>query len=150
MDSQSLLQEISGYCRRVGMAESTFGRLAVNDGKLVSRLRFGGRVTVETVERVRDFIGRHKGAGEARAASGRTAPRRSTARRPSRPRPPVPAADADKNFRFYDNRQKYLLFVNTCSEKWVVAQRVGMELANIHPRPPACACSTPASATARC
>ena len=41
------------------------------------------------------------------------------------------------NFRFYDNRQKYLLFVTTCGEKWVVAQRVGMELANIHPRPPA-------------
>ena len=42
-----------------------------------------------------------------------------------------------QNFRFYDNRQKYLLFVTTCGEKWVIAQRVGMELANIHPRPPA-------------
>lgn len=40
-------------------------------------------------------------------------------------------------FRFYDNRQKYLLFVNTCSEKWVIAQRVSLELAHIHPRPPA-------------
>ncbi len=40
-------------------------------------------------------------------------------------------------FRFYDNRQKYLLFVNTCSEKWVVAQRIAIELANVHPRPPA-------------
>ncbi|HLF26319.1 MAG TPA: hypothetical protein VJG32_08285 [Anaerolineae bacterium] len=40
-------------------------------------------------------------------------------------------------FRFYDNRQKYLLFVNTCSEKWVIAQRVALELAHIHPRPPA-------------
>jgi hypothetical protein len=40
-------------------------------------------------------------------------------------------------FRFYDNRQKYLLFVNTCSEKRMVAQRVTLELANIHPRPPA-------------
>ncbi len=39
-------------------------------------------------------------------------------------------------FRFYDNRQKYLLFVNTCSEKWEVAERVGMELARIAPRPP--------------
>jgi hypothetical protein len=42
-----------------------------------------------------------------------------------------------KNFRFFDNRQKYLLFVHTCSEKWVVANRVAMELANIHPKPPA-------------
>ena len=43
----------------------------------------------------------------------------------------------DKPFRFYDNRQKYLLFVNTCSEKWVVAERVGSELAHIRPTPPA-------------
>ena len=27
--------------------------------------------------------------------------------------------------------------MNTCSEKWEVASRVGLELANIHPRPPA-------------
>ena len=58
------------------------------------------------------------------------------------PRPPVaagrhPDADPQRNFRFFDNRQKYLLFVTTCSEKWVVAHRVGLELANIHPRPPA-------------
>src|SRR6185312_8031729 len=45
--------------------------------------------------------------------------------------------DPQRNFRFFDNRQKYLLFVNTCSEKWVVASRVALELGNIHPRPPA-------------
>ena len=39
-------------------------------------------------------------------------------------------------FRFYDNRQKYLLFVNTCSEKRVIAERVGMELARVVPQPP--------------
>jgi hypothetical protein len=42
-----------------------------------------------------------------------------------------------RNFRFFDNRQKYLLFVNTCSEKEVVAHRVGMELGHLHPEPPA-------------
>ena len=46
-------------------------------------------------------------------------------------------SDPQRNFRFFDNRQKYLLFVHTCSEKWVVASRVALELANIHPRPPA-------------
>ncbi len=49
------------------------------------------------------------------------------------------AASEDKQsaaFRFYDNRQKYLLFVSTCSEKWVVAERVGLELGRITPRPP--------------
>ena len=52
-----------------------------------------------------------------------------------------PAADAtsarDKNFRFYDNRQKYLLFVNTCSEKRAVSERVIMEIEHIQPTPPA-------------
>ena len=41
------------------------------------------------------------------------------------------------NFRFYDNRQKYLMFVNTCSEKWVIAQRVAKELETLTPKPPA-------------
>ena len=41
------------------------------------------------------------------------------------------------NFRFYDNRQKYLMFVNTCTEKWAIAERVEKELQNIHPKPPA-------------
>jgi hypothetical protein len=50
---------------------------------------------------------------------------------------PVPVAIGEPVFRFFDNRQKYLLFVNTCSEKWVVAQRVAMELGTIYPRPPA-------------
>ena len=41
------------------------------------------------------------------------------------------------NFRFYDNRQKYLMFVNTCSEKWVISQRVAKELETLKPVPPA-------------
>jgi hypothetical protein len=55
---------------------------------------------------------------------------------------PVSAAAAgdsspSKNFRFFDNRQKYLLFVNTCGEKVTIARRAGLELAHIHPQPPA-------------
>ncbi|WP_445220009.1 hypothetical protein ACKWRH_07755 [Bradyrhizobium sp. Pa8] len=46
-------------------------------------------------------------------------------------------AEPEKNFRFYDNRQKYLMFVNTCSEKRVVSERIALELDQIRPRPPA-------------
>ncbi len=42
-----------------------------------------------------------------------------------------------KAFRFFDNREKYLLFVTTCSEKWAVADRVGQELRHLKPTPPA-------------
>ena len=50
-----LLESIAAFCRRSGIAESTFGRRAVNDGKLTSRLRNGGRITTETLDRIRTF-----------------------------------------------------------------------------------------------
>jgi len=40
-------------------------------------------------------------------------------------------------FRFYDNRQKYLAFVNTCNEKSAVARRAATELSHLRPSPPA-------------
>src|SRR6059058_5169971 len=58
----TLLGSISDFCRRTGMAESTFGRRAVNDGKFVARLRDGARVTPETLQRVNTFIQRHGGS----------------------------------------------------------------------------------------
>ena len=48
----------------------------------------------------------------------------------------VGAADSTP-FRFYDNRQKYLAFVNTCNEKSAVARRAAQELVHLHPTPPA-------------
>ncbi len=133
MDAETLLREISDYCRRADLAESTFGRLAINDGKLVRRLRDGGRITTDTFDRIRAFMA--KGV-PAEGTGVRTVVRFGAAAPP--PRVPAAAGLSSINgFRFYDNRQKYLLFVNTCSEKWVVAQRVGLELANVHPRPPA-------------
>jgi hypothetical protein len=129
MNAEGLLQEISDYCRKAGMAETTFGRRAVNDGKFAGRLRYGGRVTRDTVERVRSFI------------SSNPAPAAALAEAPALlngvASPAVGVRDPLQNFRFYDNRQKYLMFVNTCSEKWIVAGRAALELANIHPRPPA-------------
>ncbi len=163
-DNERLLQDIASFCRRAGMAESTFGRRAVNDGKFVTRLRFGGRVTTHTVERVRSFIARLP----APDSPGPDAFDLAVARSSSSPglyhasvfRPLMSASLAGKepdeapadegpegdaashdasgtHFRFYDNRQKYLLFVSTCTEKWVVAQRVEAELEHIQPRPPA-------------
>jgi len=48
----------------------------------------------------------------------------------------APAGDATP-FRFYDNRQKYLAFVNTCNEKSAVANRAALELGYVRPTPPA-------------
>jgi hypothetical protein len=138
----TLLDSIADFCRQAGMAESTFGRRAVNDGKLVSRLRYGARVTPETLQRVNAFM-RSRGSTIELSTPPELMPLiRATESRALRIRPEAdgagPVVDApSRNFRFFDNRQKYLLFVNTCSEKEVVAHRVGLELAHIHPRPPA-------------
>ena len=131
----TLLGSIADFCRRTGMAESTFGRRAVNDGKFVSRLRDGARVTPETLNRVNQFIEKHGFAGAGEAPPELLPLIRASAVAPA-PVPREPLAP-EKNFRFFDNRQKYLLFVNTCSEKDVVARRVGLELGHIHPQPPA-------------
>lgn len=149
--NEQLLAEISAYCRYAGMAESTFGRRVVNDGKLVTRLRYGGRVTTHTAERVRSFIAR--GLAERSEAADESAREELLAAQAGfgplaagggfgalgamRDLASQHADLAGRHFRFYDNRQKYLLFVNTCNEKWVVAERIAMELEHIKPRVPA-------------
>src|SRR6478736_4764096 len=140
--NEQILQEISEFCRMRGLAESTFGRRAVNDGKLASRLRNGGRITTDTLDRIRAFMARNAdGAPARRRVLFEPTPPGILPVVKSTTVPPVASGlasdDPQRNFRFFDNRQKYLLFVNTCSEKWVVANRVALELHNIHPRPPA-------------
>ena len=125
-----ILGEIRDYCRETQTAESTFGRLVVNDGKLVSRLRDGARITTGTLDKVRAYLAEHRSAPPS--APGR----------PQANAKPVngsanTAAIAPPGFRFFDNRQKYLLFVSTCSEKTEVGQRISLELGNLQPAPPA-------------
>jgi hypothetical protein len=137
------------------MAESTFGRLAVNDGKLCARLRGGKDVTLETAGKIRTFIndnqppqsstggvnGPDETAQKETEMSGKTSTRKKTSARTQDKSGGTPAASTsvadDRPFRFYDNRQKYLAFVNTCNEKWKVAERASRELAHLRPRPPA-------------
>ena len=51
-----LLREIEAFVNANGMAETTFGRLATNDGKLVARLRGGKGITTGTVEKIHSYI----------------------------------------------------------------------------------------------
>ena len=128
--SKEILTEIRDYCRATHTAESTFGRLVVNDGKLVSRLRDGARITTGTLDKVRNYLSDHRHAvlppPSAPAA-------RSRLGNGTFPDPAI----APAGFRFFDNRQKYLLFVSTCSEKTDVANRISLELGSLQPIPPA-------------
>ena len=142
MDDQvRLLRDIEDYCRKTGFAETTFGRRSVNDGKFVSRLREGKGVTVRTLNRVKDFMRANPAPKGGDMASSTTLELKSS--RGAKKPPKTGGAkkkskdDGEKAFRFYDNRQKYLMFVNTCDEKWVVSDRVGKELQHLSPTPPA-------------
>jgi hypothetical protein len=128
--SDQILGEIRDYCRATRTAESTFGRLVVNDGKLVSRLRDGAKITTGTLDKVRAYLTEHRTASPL------------TRNKPAAAAKPVNGAAAladvvPAGFRFFDNRQKYLLFVSTCSEKSEIAHRISLELGNLQPTPPA-------------
>ena len=53
-----LLLRIERHCAARGIAESTFGRYVVNDGKFVARLRAGRSMTLKTFERVEAALAR--------------------------------------------------------------------------------------------
>src|SRR5919201_4696156 len=93
--AEQILGDIREFCRQTQTAESTFGRLVVNDGKLVSRLRDGARITTGTLDKVRAYLAEHQPApinGDGAAAA-------------AMPAMAAPRAElAPPGFRFFDNR----------------------------------------------
>ena len=87
-----LLDSIADFCSRSGIAESTFGRRAVNDGKFVARLRDGARITPETLDRVNSFLERHGVAGLASPPELRALIRVAGAPASAHPRPSAEGA----------------------------------------------------------
>ena len=51
-----LLNEVAGFIVERNITETTFGRLAVNDGKFVARLRSTGNMTTALIAKAHDFI----------------------------------------------------------------------------------------------
>ena len=137
MSKDQLLTAVIEFCKEYKMAESTFGRKAVNDGKFVSRLRTGARVTPETFEKVKKFI---NSSGNVKSIQIDNQNLHVLPKEDNVDDKNIfdeKSKSKKKNFRFFDNRQKYLLFVSTCSEKEVISKRIGMELGHIKPKPPA-------------
>jgi len=58
----SLLADINRFTAAHGMSDSKFGRLAINDGRLLARLRRGAELRPATEARIRAYMaGAHKG-----------------------------------------------------------------------------------------
>ena len=137
MRAEELLEAIRTFCREHGMAETTFGRRAVNDGKFVGRVRDGARISPGTLKKVEAFMAKSASQLQKPFVIGSDQQVDSDATQVAVGNGTDKAKEEVHHFRFFDNRQKYLLFVNTCSEKTVVAKRVGMEISQLQPRPPA-------------
>ena len=137
MSKDQLLTAVIEFCQEYKMAESTFGRKAVNDGKFVSRLRTGARVTPETFEKVKKFINSSGNVKSIQIENQNLHVLPKEDNVDDKNLFDEKSKSKKKNFRFFDNRQKYLLFVSTCSEKEVISKRIGMELGHIKPKPPA-------------
>ncbi len=54
--STQLLSDIDRFLLAEKIGEHRFGILAANNGRLVERLRAGGRIWPETASQVRDFM----------------------------------------------------------------------------------------------
>src|SRR5215468_8690856 len=105
--NEIILREISNFCRETGLAESTFGRRAVNDGKLASRLRNGGRITTDTLDRIRTFMTENRRPNVLRASvierDRRIAPVAAAPTIAVTAAAVPSAADSpQRNFRFFD------------------------------------------------
>ncbi len=152
-DIDSLIEEIESYCNRQKISKSTFGLRVVNDGKLVNRLRDGKGITLRTINRIQKFLD-SQAVNNNDNYKGITMSAAKTAKKTVKKVKPgktkiskavaAPAAVNNKKdtkdstpFRFYDNRQNYLAFINTCNEKSAISQRISKEFQYIQPGPPA-------------
>ncbi|MDR6850332.1 hypothetical protein J2Y57_003566 [Sphingomonas sp. BE137] len=71
MSDQTLLAEVDAFLKRTGMAESAFGRNAVNDWKLLRSMRAEKprRLWPETEARVRQFMATYVSTPSEKAAA---------------------------------------------------------------------------------
>lgn len=134
-DITALVEKVRNFCARHGIAESTFGRHAVNDGKLVSRISSGSWIEEETARRVHDFMERAE-RGEV-ALRGRPKRKKSdsNATKMAELISSESSVRTPGSFAFHEQRQRFHIFANTTNESWVVADRVATELADLSPGP---------------
>ncbi|MET3826534.1 hypothetical protein ABIC16_002227 [Sphingomonas sp. PvP055] len=64
-----VLAKIEAFCEANGLKPTTFGRLALGDGNLVSNLKAERSLTLKTAARVLDFIATYQPANSVQEAA---------------------------------------------------------------------------------
>ena len=134
-DTKSLVETINGFCEKHGIAVSTFGRLAVNDGKFVRRISGGSWIERETFERVQDFMDRAE-RGEI-ALRGR--PRRKKEESNSHTMAELvnqqTSIRTPGSFELHEQRYRFHVFAATTNVSWVQADIMTDDILKLLPRP---------------
>lgn len=132
-----LLNEIEAFCESIGIAESTFGRLAVNDGKFVNRIRSGSKIGDKMVARVQEFMSEVNSG--TRRIEGRDRRRVGVAKKEmlAKISSQETTARLSEAVEYNEQRQSHLLFYNSCNEKWQIAERAFKAMNDLSVSPPA-------------
>jgi hypothetical protein len=135
VDTAALMTEIRDFCETYGIAETTFGRHAVNDGKFVGRLSQGRWIADQTADRVHGFMKRVR-AGEI-VLRGRPRRKKDEARAEKMEEliSRETSVRTAGSLAFHEQRQRHYVFSNTTNEAWVLADRAADELRRITPGP---------------
>ncbi len=134
-EPEKIVKIVKAFCDQHGIAESTFGRLAVNDGKFVSRISAGSRIEPETAKRVRDFMDKAE-RGEIRL---RGRPRRKkTESRDLKMAELISQETSIRtpgSFALHEQRHRFHVFAATTNESWVHADLMTDDILGLTPGP---------------
>lgn len=121
--NRKLILQIEHFCDKHDIAETTFGRLAVNDGKFVGRVRNGSKVSDRLLSRVAVFV--ESVSDGSRVIVGRSRRRHEVARTETIKQisEQQSIASPPRSAGYHEEREKRMVFTNSCNEKWVIADR---------------------------
>ena len=134
-DRAKLIGVIASFCERHGIATSTFGRLAVNDGKFVSRISNGSWIERETARRVQDFMDRADRGEVTLGGRPRRKKDQSRAYRMAELISQETSIRTPGSFAIHEQRHRFHVFAATTNESWVKADIITRDIANIVPGP---------------
>lgn len=128
-----LVDSIRTFCAAHGIAESTFGRLAVNDGKFVNRIAGGSRIETGTATRAYDFMKRAERGDYILRGRPRRKKEVSSAEKKAELISEETSVRTPGSFAFHEQRQRFHMFANTTNESWALADRLSGDLAALRP-----------------
>ena len=128
-----LVDSIKTFCDAHGIAETTFGRLAVNDGKFVSRIAGGSRIEQVTAARAYDFMKRAERGDFVLRGRPRRKKDVSSAEKKAELISEETSVRTPGSFAFHEQRQRFHMFANTTNESWALADRLSKDLADLQP-----------------